>query len=183
MKNKLIVLGLVAMMATGAFAPSFTGRTSAAVRIAPVAAQVHSNPSNPALFDKTRFLVHIGLAYFAVYHFVISPYQNHAFSSGASGRTFAFVKAGAAALFAYHEVAVAYRIANASSSTTLHALIAPLNAFGTSLGAIGTKLHGNNGANGSEQDASNLNTSLNSFDSSLNGQGLSTGDLSSPVGY
>ncbi len=175
MKNKLIVLALVAVLATGVLAPSFTGRTSAAVRPVPIAARVHRDP---ALFDKTRFLLHIGLAYFAVYHFVIGPYQRHAFAAGAPGRTVTFVKAGAAALFAYHEVSVAFKIANGSNSPTLKALAAPLNAFGTSLSAIGAKLHGNNGATGSEQDVSTLNSSLNSFDASLNSQGVSPNDLS-----
>ncbi len=184
MKNKLIVLGVVAVMATGSLAPSFAGRVGAAVQAGPVAAPVHSNP---AFLDKTRFLLHMGFAYYAVHHFVIRPYQAHDFSAGSAHRTTAFVKAGVALLFAYHEVRVSYGIAENSNSSLLKHLVAPLAAFGTELGAVGNKLHPSNnqstpvsGAVGSEQDISGTVGAFNSFDQTARGQGLNINDVTPP---
>ncbi len=184
MKTKLIVLSLAAVMATGALAPSFTGSANAAVRTAPIVARVHSNP---AFLDKTRFLLHMGFAYYAVHHFVILPYQRHDFSAGSAHRTTAFIKAGVALLFAYHEVKVSYNIAQNSNSALLKTLIKPLTAFGATLGVVGNKLHPSNnqgtpvsGAVGSEQDISGTVGAFNSFDRTARGQGLNINDVTPP---
>jgi len=188
MKNKLIVLGLVAVLATGTLAPSFAGRAGAAVGAAPVAARVHSNPAG-AFTDKIKFLFHMGLAYYAVHHFVILPYQRHDFSAGSAHRTTAFIKAGVALLFAYHEAKVSYNIAVNSKSTLLRTLVKPLVAFGTTLGAVGTKLHPAVGQGtpappvvGSEQDISGTVGAFNSFDQTARGQGLTINDVTPPGG-
>jgi len=176
MKNKLIVLGLVAVLATGTLAPSFAGRAGAAVRTAPVAAHVHSNP---AFLEKTRFLAHMGFGFWAFHHFVIAPYQQHAFSAGSPHRITAFVKAGVATLFAYHEVKVSIDLANKSNSATLHALVAPLNALGAQMSALGNKFHG---GQGSEQDVYGLNSSVNSFSQTAHTNGVNITDIQPPVG-
>jgi hypothetical protein len=58
-------------------------------------------------FAKTKFVLHMGLAFGAFHRYIYDPYRAGAFRSGASGRTKALVKAGAAALYAVHELKTA----------------------------------------------------------------------------
>ena len=92
-----------------------------------------------ALFDKTRFVAHLGVAFFAFHHFVSQPYKAGAFEANAPHRTKAIVKGGAALLFALHEVKVANRIAHKSSSPMLQALAGKLDAMETSFAGVGKK--------------------------------------------
>ena len=48
------------------------------------------------IFEKTRFVVDVGLAVGALRQWVYKPFRAGAFASGANGRTKAFVKAGLA---------------------------------------------------------------------------------------
>jgi hypothetical protein len=111
-------------------------------------------------FDKTRFVLHMGLAYYAFHHWVINVYKSGGFKSGSSHRVGNIVKAGIATLFAYHEVKTAYDIANKSSSKTLHALVAPLNALMGEANKVGTSLKK---GNYSDSDVSALTNSVSSF--------------------
>jgi hypothetical protein len=99
-------------------------------------------------FAKTKFVLHAGLAFGAFHRYILKPYRAGALAKGAPGRTKALAKAGASALFAYHELKVARtdavcdgprlrRLADSVSSA-----LASLNALralraGTGLGAIG----------------------------------------------
>jgi hypothetical protein len=97
---------------------------------------------------KTKFVLHAGLAFGAFHRYILKPYQAGALRKGAPDRTKALVKAGAAALFAYHELKVArtdavcdgprLRRLAGSVSSALSALSA-LRALkvGTGLGEIG----------------------------------------------
>ena len=58
-------------------------------------------------FAKTKFLLHAGLAAGSFHRYIYKPYRAGAFKQGAPGRKKALVKAGASALFAYHELKVA----------------------------------------------------------------------------
>jgi hypothetical protein len=58
-------------------------------------------------FAKTKFVLHVGLAFGAFHRYIYKPLKSGAFSSGAKGRVKAFLKAGAAALFAAHELKTA----------------------------------------------------------------------------
>ncbi len=58
-------------------------------------------------FAKTKFVIHMGLAFGAFHRYVYKPFRAGAFGSGAAGRTKALVKAGAAALYAVHELKTA----------------------------------------------------------------------------
>jgi hypothetical protein len=40
-----------------------------------------SSPAS-AFLDKTRFLAHVGVAYYAFHHWVLTPYRNQQFASG-----------------------------------------------------------------------------------------------------
>ena len=58
-------------------------------------------------FAKTKFLLHSGLAFGAFHRYILKPFRAGSFRKGAPGRVKALVKAGAAALFAFHELKIA----------------------------------------------------------------------------
>jgi hypothetical protein len=62
-------------------------------------------------FAKTKFVLHAGLAFGAFHRYIYKPFRAHQFTKGAPGRTKAFAKAGAAGLFAAHELKQANRAA------------------------------------------------------------------------
>ena len=96
-----------------------------------------------AFLDKTRFVAHLGVAYFCFHHWVQHPFQAGAFQKGAPHRTATIVKGGAALLFAVHEVQVSEKIARKSKSPLLHKLDGKLVALAASFAAVGTALkHG-----------------------------------------
>ncbi|WP_407542675.1 hypothetical protein Q0M94_21360 (plasmid) [Deinococcus radiomollis] len=95
-----------------------------------------------ALFDKTRFALHLGAAYYAFHRWDLQPFKKGEFSAGAPGRVGNIVKAGAALLFASHEVSVARKIASTSKSPLLQKLDAGLNSLSGEMTAIGTQLKG-----------------------------------------
>jgi hypothetical protein len=97
------------------------------------------SPSN-AFLDKTRFVAHLGIAYFCFHHWVLKPYEQGGFSAGAPHRLSTIVKAGIALLFAVHEVKVAKKIADKSNDPLLRKLDGGLATLMTSFGAIGQKL-------------------------------------------
>ena len=98
-----------------------------------------ARPSN-ALLDKTRFVAHLGVAYFCFHHWVLKPLQDGDFANGAPHRVATIVKGGAALLFAVHEVRVSERIARKSNSPLLHSLDGKLVGLATSFAAVGTAL-------------------------------------------
>jgi hypothetical protein len=98
-----------------------------------------AKPSS-AFLDKTRFVAHLGVAYFCFHHWVIKPYQGGDFNDGAPHRVSTIVKGGAALLFAYHEVKVSEKIARESKSPILHSLDAKLIALGASMATVGANL-------------------------------------------
>lgn len=95
-----------------------------------------------AIFDKTRFVAHMGAAFFAFHHWVWKPYKNGEFAPGAPHRTKALLKGGAALLFAVHEVKVSEDIAHKSDSPLLHKLVAPMDSLAAEYSNIGNKLKG-----------------------------------------
>jgi hypothetical protein len=119
MKRTVLSVILLTAVLGSAVTPSLSGSASAANHVR----------SHAALFDKTRFLLHMGLAYFAFHHFVYAKWKAGDFKSGASHRTSNIIKAALAVLFTYHELHKAYDIAKGSHSKTLHLLIAPLSAL------------------------------------------------------
>jgi hypothetical protein len=99
--------------------------------------------SSNAFLDKTRFVAHLGVAYFCFHHWVWKPYQQGAFAPGAPHRVSTIVKGGIALLFAVHEVGVAKKIADKSNDPLLRKLDGSLATLTASLGTIGEKLkHG-----------------------------------------
>jgi hypothetical protein len=98
-----------------------------------------TSPSS-AVLDKTRFLAHVGVAYFAFHHWVLKPYQEQKFTEGAPHRTAAIVKGGAALLFAVHELRVAQNIAHKSSDPLLEKLDAGVTGLMTSFEGVGQRM-------------------------------------------
>jgi hypothetical protein len=94
----------------------------------------------PAFLDKTRFLLHLGVAYFAFHHWVLKPYEQGDFASGAPHRVKALVKGGVALLFAVHEVHVAEKVAAHSKDPLLQKLAAGLAGLTSSFSSVGERL-------------------------------------------
>jgi hypothetical protein len=92
-----------------------------------------------AFLDKTRFVAHLGVAFFCFHHWVMKPYEEHLFDSGAPHRTATIVKAGVATLFAYHEVRVAEKIAQTSKDPLLQKMSGGVETLMGSLGSIGQR--------------------------------------------
>jgi hypothetical protein len=87
---------------------------------------------------KTRFLLHAGLGIGAFKHFVYDPFKAGKFNSGAPGRVKSLAIAGAAALFAYHQLKVAKGFAE--SDKTLCKLVAPIDGLTAKLSSLGSGL-------------------------------------------
>jgi hypothetical protein len=93
-----------------------------------------------AFLDKTRFVAHLGVAYFCFHHWVLKPYEAGNFADGAPHRIGTIVKGGAALLFAVHEVRVSEKIARTSSDPLLQKLDGGLTNLMGSFSTVGEKL-------------------------------------------
>jgi hypothetical protein len=91
-------------------------------------------------FAKTKFLLHSGLAFGAFHRYIYKPYRAGSLKKGASGRTKAMVKAGAAGLFAAHELKQARRAA--LSDDRLRPLATRIDALIRRLGPLASRLKG-----------------------------------------
>jgi hypothetical protein len=116
-------------------------------------------------FAKTKFLVHMGLAFGAFHRYIYKPYKAGAFSSGAAGRIKALAKAGAAGLFASHELKVANE--DALSDDHLRPLATKVDALVAKLGSLGGALKGGSLNPASIASAAGAVTALGSASSGL----------------
>jgi hypothetical protein len=91
-------------------------------------------------FAKTKFVLHMGLAFGAFHRYIYKPLKSGAFKSGAPGRTKAFLKAAAAALFAAHELKLAN--ADALSDEHLRPLAEKVDGLFKKLASLGGALKG-----------------------------------------
>jgi hypothetical protein len=96
--------------------------------------------SSSAFLDKTRFVAHLGVAYFCFHQWVWKPYKNGSFAQGAPHRVGTIVKGGIALLFAVHEVKVAKKIADKSNDPLLKKLDSSLADMSGTFSTIGQKL-------------------------------------------
>jgi len=174
-KSKLLILSLLAALTVSAVAPLVGGRAMAATPAAPVA---NATQTHLAIFDKTRFLAHAGIAFFIIHH-EYGRYKQGYFSAGTSGRVKHLAIAALALAISVHEAKVAYGIAEKSNSKTLHALASPFSALATTMDGIRGKFAK---GQGSDADIQTLNTSA----TSINGMATSNGlgaikDVSTPL--
>ena len=104
---------------------------------------------------KTRFLLHAGLAIGAFRHWVYTPFKAGKFNKGQKGRVKTMVKAGAATLFALHQLKTAKNFAE--SDKTLCKLVAPIDKLTASLPGLGSGLKsGKLDSNGISTTATNV---------------------------
>ncbi|MDP9017888.1 MAG: hypothetical protein M3N19_06185 [Candidatus Eremiobacteraeota bacterium] len=127
-----------------------------------------------AFLDKTRFVAHLGVAYFAFHHWVWNPYKEGKFTNGADHRTSSIVKGGVALLFAYHEVKVAERIAQKSHDPLLQKLDGALGGLTGSFASVGSKLKS---GHFDPKDIEALNGSTNSISSAAAAGGVNIKDI------
>jgi|GEM_PF-1384790 len=187
MRRTLLALILSAMMVIGIAGPSQASALPAAsatttaqqsITASAITLPAVHSAAHAALFDKSRFLLHMGFAYYAFHHFVYARYKSGGFASGASGRTGNFVKAALALLFTYHELKVSYGIANGSSSKTLKLIVSPLNALLGKVDNVHSQLaKGNVNTN----DFTDLNNSVDSLGSTAKSNGLAINDVKPPL--
>ncbi len=131
-----------------------------------------------AFLDKTRFAAHLGIAYFCFHHWVMRPYEQGAFASGAPHRVATIVKGGAALLFAVHEVRVSEKIARTSKDPLLQKLDGGLQNLSGSFASIGQKLKAGQFNPG---DVANLNLSAASLASAAAAGGTPIRDVPAAI--
>jgi len=151
------------------------GRAHAAVATVPVASVTNTHP---ALFDKTRFLAHAGVAFFVIHH-EYGRYKQGYFAAGSSGRIRHLAVAAVALVLAIHEAKVAYGIAKTSNSKTLQLLAAPFASLSTTMDGIRGKFVKGQGSASDFQSLNDATTSINSTASS-NGVGTIK-DVAAPL--
>lgn len=149
-KTFVLVVAFVSALVAGTVAPSY------------------------AFLDKTRFVAHLGIAYFCFHHWVVKPYQSGEFADGAQHRVSTIVKGGVALLFAVHEVQVADKIAKNSSDPLLQKLDGGLTALSSQFSTIGSKLKG---GNFDPKDIETLNTSTSGITSAAAADNLTVKDV------
>lgn len=108
----------------------------------------------------------------------MNPYRQGSFQSGAPHRTIALVKAGAALLFAVHEVRVSDRIAQKSNDPLLRKLDAGLAALMGTFTAVGQRMKAGQFAPG---DIANLTTQASSVQSDAAANGTQIKDVPAAI--
>jgi len=131
-----------------------------------------------AFLDKTRFVAHLGIAYFCFHHWVLKPYQEGDFASGAPHRVSTIVKGGVALLFAVHEVKVSEKIARTSQDPLLQKLDGGLTSLTDSFSTVGAKLKS---AQFSSVDIEGLKAKAESLASGAAASGAPIKDVPVPV--
>jgi hypothetical protein len=97
MRQKFVLLGLLAALLLAVASPAGAVPTSAA---APAERVATSAQTHAAFLDTTRFLLHAGAGFYAFHHFVWARYKNGGFSASDPHRKSNIVKAAIALLFA-----------------------------------------------------------------------------------
>lgn len=128
-------------------------------------------------FAKTKFILHMGLAFGAIHRYIYKPLRNGALRSGAPGRVKVLLKGAAAAVFAVHELKVAR--GDALSSNLLRPLVNKIDGLDTKLTSLISGLK-----SGSVNPAAILSSSgaAHALGSASNGLGARIKDISSAVG-
>jgi hypothetical protein len=198
-KKGLFVIVLLAALAVSALTP-FAGRALAAAPAAPAAGGMQTHAG---VFDKTRFVLHMGFAYYAIHHFVYDRFRHkvvqadgtvtyeNLFAKGAPHRIANLVKAALAILFAVHELKVSYKIAQ-NMYAKLRGCQSSAEQSGSAESATptplptaepapsGTPLAGST-CQYSDQDITNLNSGLASFGKQASQDGVTITDRTVPI--
>jgi hypothetical protein len=164
----LLTLVLLVALTASLAAPLQAGTASAAPLM-------QATRTHAAFLDKTRFVLHMGAAYYAFHHFVWKRYKAGQLNLHHKVN---LIKAGIAMLFTYHELKVAYSIAKGSNSKLLHALIAPINTLMAAAQSAGNRLKG---GQLSTSDLTNFNSSANLLQGTASANGYAFHDQTVPV--
>ena len=127
--TSLVVLGL---FIAGCGSSSSTSSSASANAVSSTSS---STTPNVGRLPTVKFALHAGLAFGAFHPWIYKPLKNGTFSGGVLKHKLALVKAGFAGLFAYHELKIAIR--DAQASPKLQKLVAPVTALGDKLKSIG----------------------------------------------
>jgi hypothetical protein len=155
----IVLVGLVSVVGCGP--SSSTSATSASTVPGAACQQVGS-----VNFDKTKFVLHAGLAFGAFHHFIYRPYK--------AGNLHGFgplAKAGLAGLFTVHELKLAK--ADAESSPTLCHLAAPFDKASAALSGSISKIKS---GKASSQDIEGLNNDVNAVQHGAQADGVPAPD-------
>jgi hypothetical protein len=155
----IVLVGLVS--AVGCGSSSSTSATSASAVPDAACQQVGS-----VNFDKTKFVLHAGLAFGAFHHFIYAPYK--------AGNLHGFgplAKAGLAGLFTVHELKLAK--ADAESSPTLCHLAAPFDKASAALSGSISKIKS---GKASSQDIEGVNNDVNAVQRGAQADGVPAPD-------
>ena len=144
------------------------------VTLAVAATGCGSSSSGHVHFAKTKFVLHAGLAFGAFHRYIYKPYKAGDFTP-VSSHKLTLVKAGAAGLFAYHEIKIA--LVDAQSSSTLSKLVSPLTALEAKLHSLGSGLHSGKLDSGAINSA---NSAVSGIGSQSSSTGTSIHDLATP---
>src|SRR4051812_35544841 len=93
--------------------------------------------AHAAIFAKTRFFLHAGLAFGAFHHFIWKPYKAKQFTPPRKHKA-QIVKAALAALFTVHEVRLALKAAH--ESKTLSKFVAPLDRLSAQFSRLASQM-------------------------------------------
>jgi hypothetical protein len=127
-----------------------------------------------AVLDKTRFVAHLGVAYFCFHHWVSNPYRDGKFEAGAPHRTTTIIKAGGALLFAVHEAKVSSKIAHLSKDKMLQKVAGSLDAMTNSFSTVGERFKS---GKFSKSDYDSLNGSFGAMDASARASSIQVKDV------
>ncbi len=160
----IVLLGLVSTVGCGPTSSSSApGSTSTSASAAPAAPCQQVGSTN---FDKTKFVLHAGLAFGAFHHFIYAPYR-----AGRLHGVGALAKAGLAGLFTVHELKLAK--ADAESSPTLCHLAAPFDKASAAISSSSSQIKS---GKASSQDIEGLNNDVNAVQSGAKADGVPAPD-------
>jgi hypothetical protein len=136
--RRLTTVSLVLVIAVAAVGAPGCGSSTKTISQTGANGQVTSRTVPSIHFAKTKFVAHMGLAFGAFHRYIYKPLRTGAFKSSASGHIKALLKAGAAGLFAAHELKLAH--ADALSDSHLRPLADKIDALFRKLGSLGSAL-------------------------------------------
>lgn len=138
MKRAATAIALVLVIVVSALSAAGCGSSTKVVSQTSANGEVTTQTVPNIHFAKTKFVLHMGLAFGAFHRYIYKPLKAGALRSGAPGRVKAIVKAAVAALFIVHELKIAHQ--DALSDEHLRPIANKLDALTAKLGGLGTAL-------------------------------------------
>jgi hypothetical protein len=140
MQRVLATLVVALVLVVGALGAAGCGSSTKTISQTAANGEVTTKTVPNIHFAKTKFVLHMGLAFGAFHRYIYKPLRAGAFKAGASGRIKAFLKAATAAVFAVHELKVANQ--DALSDEHLRPLAEKVDGLLGKLGGLGSALKG-----------------------------------------